>query len=271
MPSALEFDHATVLRSGRTALSDISLTFSSGSLTVVLGPNGAGKSTLLRAATGELKPARGRVLALGQELASLNWRDSARLRRRIGVMPQLPDHAPAALLSVREVVEISRAAHCGCSPVLPSADRDICNRWIERFGLNAHAERPYFALSGGEQRKTHLARIFAQEPDLILLDEPAGHLDMPSQDDLLNLLADVWRETKSTIVLVTHDLSQMPPETTHILLLSRGEVLAHGAPADTITDESLSRLFGEPLTVIRHEGRTLSVASRRANSRGGAA
>lgn len=261
MSAALELAHVTVRRSGRDVLADLSLALPSGSLTLVLGPNGAGKSTLLRTATGELKPSEGRLLTLGNDIANLDWRSAAQLRRRIGIMPQLPEHAPAAPLSVREVVEMARAAHHPASPRLLPEERDLCEHWIRRFSLEAYADRPYFALSGGEQRKTHLARIFAQQAELILLDEPAGHLDLPSQDNLVRLVGEVWKETRSTIVIVTHDLRQLPPEATHVMLLSRGELLALGNPSETLTDQHLSRLFGEPISVVQHAGHYIAVAT----------
>lgn len=261
MQNALTFSEANLRRGKRLILDRLTLSLPAGALCVVLGPNGAGKTTLLRAATGELPLASGLVQVLGENLAELGWRASARLRRKIGVMPQLPEHAPASPLSVLELVEMSRSAMAPTSPRLPVQDAELCARWLKRFDLAGHASRPYASLSGGEQRKAHLARIFAQEPELILLDEPAGHLDLPSQDDLVRLLGSVWRETGTTIVIVTHDLRQMPPETTHVVLLAQGSLLAVGAPGDTVTDANLSRLYGEEVNVLQHAGRYLAIAS----------
>lgn len=261
MPDAIEFDGACVKRGGRLVLDALSFRLPAGSLCVALGPNGAGKTSMLGAATGEFPLSSGTVRVLGRNLETLGWSESARHRRRIGFMPQLSEQAPAAQLSVRELVEISRSSVAPASAILPDKDREICDAWIRRFGLYKHAERPFGSLSGGEQRKAHLARIFAQEPELILLDEPAGHLDLPSQDDLVRLLGEVWRETKTSIVIVTHDLRQLPPETTQVLLLSHGRLLGFGDAPSTINDENLSALYQEKVNVFNHAGRYLAIAS----------
>ena len=256
---ALQLDRVTVRRGAQTALADVSLTLAAGSLAAILGPNGAGKSTLLRVVQGEISPTAGAVHTLGTPLAELDWRAAAQLRRRIGLMPQLAALAPPHLLTVREVVEIGRVA---CQPPgrpLSAADREVCRHWQRRFGVDTLADRPFHQLSGGEQRKVHLARIFAQEPALILLDEPAGHLDLTSQDSLTRLIAEVWQETRATIVIVTHELRHLPPATTHIVLLAEGRIMQAGTPAATLTSRHLSALYGEPLEVHNHHGHYVAV------------
>lgn len=255
MNAAVEFVDVTIRRGARTALESLSFALPGGSLAAVLGPNGAGKSTLLRAINGELRAAAGSIRVLDADLAGLDWRAAARLRRRIGLMPQQADHAPVVPLTVREVVEIGRVAHGGPGAPLRAADRAACAGWLARFGLTNLAGRPFPALSGGEQRKVHLARIFSQEPELILLDEPAGHLDLPAQDNLTWLIAEVWRETHATVLIVTHELRHLPPDTTHVILLADGRITGGGPPKVMLTSARLSRLFGEPLEVLEHHGR----------------
>jgi len=259
--AAVQFEGVTIRRGGHPALEYVSLALPAGSLTAVLGPNGAGKSTLLRAITGELRPASGGLRVLGENPVALDWRAAARWRRRIAVMPQHADHAPAVPLAVGEVVEIGRVARGRRGRPLDADDRAVCGRWLARFGLERLAARSFGTLSGGEQRKTHLARVFAQEPELILLDEPAGHLDLPAQDALTRLIAEVWRETRATVLIVTHELRHLPPDTTHVILLARGRVVAAGAPPETLTSATLSALFGEPLAVFERRGRYAAVAA----------
>ena len=261
MIPAVQFEGVTIRRGRQTALDAVSLALPSGSLAAVLGPNGAGKSTLLRAVNGGLRASAGIVLALGENPAALGWRSAARWRQRIGLMPQFADHAPAVPLTAREVVEIGRVAQGRHGAPLGTRDRAICEHWLERFGLQALADRSFAALSGGEQRKTHLARIFAQEPELILLDEPAGHLDLAAQDALTRLIAEVWRETHATILIVTHELRHLPPDTTHVILLAGGKIVAQGSPRETLTGPSLSALYGEPLEVFERGGRYAAMAA----------
>lgn len=261
--SALVLDRVTLRRGPQTALEDVSLALGTGSLAAILGPNGAGKTSFLRVVQGALAPDAGTVHTLGLDLSKLGWREASRLRRRIGLMPQSAAQAAATGLTVREVVEIGRVAFAPPGRPLGVSDHDVCEHWIQRFGLERLAERPFHQLSGGEQRKTHLARIFSQEPELILLDEPAGHLDLTSQDGLTRLIAEVWKETRATIVIVTHELRHLPPETTHIVLLSKGRVMHAGPPSEALTGERLSALYGEPLEVHNHHGHYVAVLAAR--------
>jgi iron complex transport system ATP-binding protein len=270
MTHAVQFDRVTIRRGEQAALDAVSFALPAGSLAAVLGPNGAGKSTLLRTINGELRPAAGSVRVLGEDVRSLGWRAAARFRRRIGVMPQQADQTPAVPLTVREVVEVGRVAHGRPGAPLSRRDGAICADWLDRFGLHELAGRSFGTLSGGEQRKAHLARIFAQEPELILLDEPAGHLDLPAQDALTRLIAEVWREKRPTVLIVTHELRHLPPDTTQVILLARGSIVAEGAPPATLTSATLSRLFGEPLEVFARGGRYAAVAADNGGPHGNA-
>jgi iron complex transport system ATP-binding protein len=256
-PNVVELDNVSVRHSGRALLDAVTLALPRGSLTAVLGPNGAGKTTLLRLLDGELAPTTGTRRILGSDPCALAWRAAAAWRRRIGVMPQLAEHAPTVPLSVREVVAISRVAQ-------PAADNAAhLSRWIDRLGLAALADRPFARLSGGEQRRTHLARVFAQEPELVLLDEPAGHLDFPAQESLVRLLHELWRESGATIVLVTHDLRHLPPGLSHVVLLREGHVVRQGTPEQTLTSAALSETFGQSVEVYQHRGRWTATAEVR--------
>ena len=247
---AIDLVSVSLRRAGRAVLEGVTLAVPAGAFVAILGPNGAGKSTLLRLLTGELRATSGAVTVLGSAMANLDWRAGARLRRRIGVMPQLTDGEPAVPLTVREVAGIGRVARGA-----PAGDAAVIDRWLARLGLAALADRPFSRLSGGEQRRAHLARVLAQEPELILLDEPAGHLDFPAQEALVALLAELWRETGVTVVLVTHELRHLPPSLAQVVLLRDGRVVRQGPPADTLTSEALTETFGNPIEVHTHRGR----------------
>ena len=139
-------------------------------------------------------------------------------------------------------------------------DDERLTHWIGRLGLAALADRPFQNLSGGEQRRTHLARVFAQEPELVLLDEPAGHLDFPAQEALVRLLHELWRESEITIVLVTHDLRHLPPGLSHVVLLREGRIVRQGRPEETLTAEALSETFNRSVEVYQHRGRWTATA-----------
>ena len=247
---AIDLVSASLRRAGRPVLDGVTLAVPAGAFVAILGPNGAGKSTLLRLLTGELRATSGTVTVFDAAVAGLDWRAGARLRRRIGVMPQLTDGEPPVPLTVREVAGSGRVARGA-----PAGGAAVVDRWLARLGLTALADRPFSRLSGGEQRRTHLARVLAQEPELILLDEPAGHLDFPAQEALVALLAELWRETGVTVVLVTHELRQLPPSLSQVVLLHDGRVVRQGPPADTLTSEALTETFGDPIEVHTHRGR----------------
>lgn len=238
------------VRDGRRCLlQDLTLSFPPRSLTAVLGPNGAGKTTLLRLLDGEIAPSSGTLHVLGENPGALGWRAAACWRRRIGVMAQFAERQPPVPLSVREVVSIGRvAAHSEVT------DAKVAH-WIERLGLAKLADRPFSRLSGGEQRRAHLARVFAQEPELVLLDEPAGHLDFPGQESLVRLLHRLWLESNVTVILVTHDLRHLPPGLSQVVLLREGRLIRQGPPGDTLTSEALGQTFGEPVNVYHHGDR----------------
>jgi len=252
--TAVSLVDVSVRHANRLLLDGITLALPRGSFTAVLGPNGAGKTTVLRLLGGEITQTSGLRQILGSDPASLDWRADARWRRRIGVMPQLAEHKPPVPLSVREVVAIARVAQ-------PAPDDDErLTHWIGRLGLAALADRPFQNLSGGEQRRTHLARVFAQEPELVLLDEPAGHLDFPAQEALVRLLHELWRESGVTIVLVTHDLRHLPPGLSHVVLLREGRIVRQGRPEETLTAEALSETFNRSVEVYQHRGRWTATA-----------
>lgn len=249
MDPVVSLQNLSVRQGKRLLLDRVSLEIPAGGFVAVLGANGAGKTTLLRVLQGELAPDEGSRRVLGTDPRLLGWRDAARWRRRIGVMPQLVERSEAVPLSVREVVELARVA----AP--DEIDDAEIERWLGRLGVGDLAERPFERLSGGERRRTHLARVFAQKPELVLLDEPAGHLDFPAQETLVALLRDLWKESRVTVVLVTHELRHLPPELSQVVLLRDGRIVSQGIPDKTLDSESLSRTFGQDVEVRRQGGR----------------
>ena len=244
MSDAVVAEGLTVLRGGTRLLDRVSLRIATGEFLAVLGPNGAGKSTLLQTLPA-LIACTGGLTVLGQRLDRLSALKRNALRRRIGYVPQLQSRpSPVLPLCVREVVEL------GC------LDRPArVALALEETGLAALAERPYHVLSGGEQRKVHLARALAGEPELLLLDEPAGHLDLRWQEWITQWLGRLWRRGGLTVIMVTHDLRHLPAGISRVALLQEGRLLREGPPATTLQPEVLSNLFGWPLRVIEADGR----------------
>jgi iron complex transport system ATP-binding protein len=252
---AVEMQRVTVRHRHTTILDDVSFSLAAGAFLAVLGPNGAGKTTLLNAMPGFVRFA-GHLSVLGQNIESLSPLGRGLLRKRIGYVPQL--HARAASLiplTVREVVEMGRAGIRGPARSLTEEDRRICADAMREVELDRLADRPFGVLSGGEQRKVHLARALAQQPDLLLLDEPAGHLDLRWQETITQLIGRVWRATKATVIMVTHDPRHLPVGVTHAAILSGGRLLSIGPLKEAMNAERLSELYGLPLRVLETDGR----------------
>ena len=208
---AIRMENVAVCLAGIEALSDVTLAIDRGQTVGVIGPNGAGKTTLLSLVNALRRPSRGRLSVLSQTPSRLSPGGLAALRRRIAYVPQIAHLPSAAPLCVREVVDIARAGHAGLLRRLSAEDRRIVSDALVRMGCADLARRPYDQLSGGQQRKVQLARALAQEPDILLLDEPAANLDPYWQEELVALIDDLSQTRQLTILLVTHDVFELPP------------------------------------------------------------
>lgn len=259
MTAAIEMRHLSVRRSRTDVLKDITFSVEAGSFLAILGPNGAGKSTLLQTMPA-LISFDGVVAVLGVNVRNLGSRALGHLRRRIGYVPQLHSRPTSVLpLSVREVVELGRSGVRGTGRSLLDQDRDICDRIMGETQLTEIADRPFGVLSGGEQRKVHLARALAQEPEILLLDEPAGHLDFRWQEEITLLVGRLWRRSRVTVVIVTHDLRHLPSCVTQVVLVSGGCLLKRGPPSEILKAPILSELYGLPLRMLEPGGRYLAI------------
>lgn len=224
----------------RPVLRELSFELPSGSLTAILGRNGSGKSTLLRCLAGLLTVPPGTVEVAGRDLARLSCRERARL---LGYLPQF--HQPAFDFAVEEVVLTGRAAWVGLSP----REEDRRRAWeaLGLLGISHLAGRPYTELSGGERQLVLLARILAQDPPVILLDEPLSHLDLCHQVQLLILLKELSRQGR-TIVAVLHDPTLALQHFQRQLYLRDGRLLMpSGAPEAAF----LSHIYETPVELLR--------------------
>jgi len=252
---AIVFDNVGVCVRARPILTDVSLRVGTGDLVGVLGPNGAGKTTLVSLVNALRRPTSGRVTVLGTRPDALGPRALARLRCRIGYVPQLTTHDTDAPVCVRDVVAIARAGRAGVLRSLRRHDHAVIDHWMDRLGITHLGRRPYRHLSGGEKRKAHLARALAQEPEVLLLDEPASHLDMHWQEQFTEIVGSLWAETALTVIMVTHDVHQLPAGCSRLALLAHGRLEAWGPPAEVLCAERLSHTFGHPVEVLRRHGR----------------
>ena len=252
---AIAIEDLSVTAGRRIILTVESLVLAPGEFIAVMGPNGAGKSTLLRTCLGLQSSVVGQVSLFAQPLDRMNGTALAELRRRIGYVPQLLPGRSELPLTVREVVAIGRTARAGLFHPLSGHDWHIVDKWLERLGLTPLASRAFSQISGGEQRKTIIARAMAQEPELLLLDEPTANLDLGWRERIVETVQTLYTQTRISVVLVCHELEVLPPSCRRVVLLDAGRVAATGSPEAVFTTERVTRLYGAALRPVHQGGR----------------
>lgn len=240
-------------RGGEPVIRGASLALESGCLGALIGCNGSGKSTLTRLLAGLLRPDRGEILADGQRLADIPPRQRA---RRIAWVPQtMPFTFPFTAL---EVALTGRAPYSPRLHFEDEKDRVIAEQALITAGAGHLMHRPVTELSGGERQMVMLARALAQQPRCLLLDEPAATLDLKHRAALVRTLADLRAVTGVTALMVTHDLQLIDPVFDRVFAISRGAIVAQGAPRDVLTDSVLAGVFDDPrVRTSRVDDRTL--------------
>lgn len=245
--TTLAADHLACGYGRRMVLTGVSFTLKPGELTAVLGPNGSGKTTLLKTLARLLPPLAGSVTLDGHSLASLGRRSVA---RTVAFAPQVL--APDWPFTVSEFVALGRGPHAGWWTPLSANDRKVIATSVDRFALTPMANTRVTELSGGEWQRVRLAKALAQEPRVLLLDEPTAHLDPRFQFELLTLLRGLIAERKLAVAVTLHDLNLVGPWADRVILLANGGVQADGRPAAVLTAEVLGRAYSARFAVAPH-------------------
>jgi iron complex transport system ATP-binding protein len=253
----LGIEGISVVLGGSQILDGIDAEVRAGEVVALVGPNGAGKSTLLAAIAGDLVPDAGQVVVDGAPLDHWTFRELA-IRR--GVLLQQVD--VTFPFSVTEVVRMGRSPWAGT----PAEDWDdhVVGQAVVDVDLVALADRVYRSLSGGERARAALARVLAQEPGVLLLDEPTAALDIRHQELLFDLVR-ARAARGDAVVVVLHDLNLAAAYADRVMVLSGGRIAAVGRPVDVFTSELLSEVYEHPIEVLRHPstGDVLVVPDRR--------
>jgi iron complex transport system ATP-binding protein len=220
------------------AVKGVSFSVAAGEHLGIVGPNGAGKSTLLRLLGNLLKPSAGEVRYDGKALPA--WSRLA-LAKRLAYVPQSAVFdAPFTAL---DVAMAGRFPHVGYFGFESARDRAIARSALERLDARHLADRPVTELSGGEQARVVVARALAQEPDVLLLDEPTAFLDVGHRLDLYDRLREENRARGLTVLVVTHDLNMAAEYCSRVLLLSAGTLAADGPASEVLTAERVSEVY----------------------------
>ena len=232
---------------------NLSIEFAAGEATALLGPNGSGKTTFLHLLLGILTPLAGEVRVGARARGSFTRRE---LSQTVGLVAQ--DEGLVFDLPIEEYVLLGRAPYLGLLELPGESDRAVARRAVDATGLSALRERPVTALSGGERQLATIARALAQEPAVLLLDEPTSHLDLANARRVTSLLGDL-RDRGKTIVFSTHDPNEAAAVADRVLLIRRGGVVAVGPTAEVLTSEHLSATYGVPVEVAEIHGRPFAL------------
>lgn len=231
-----------------TAVTQVTFEIKTETVTTILGPNGAGKTTLLRLLLGLRKPASGMILLDDIPLHEYSRRS---LSQWMGLVPQT-EHVSFEY-TVLEYVLLGRAPYLGPLDLPGKEDIAIAREAMAKAGISRLENRSIPALSGGELQLVLLARALAQQPKLLLLDEPTSHLDLANRNKTLQIL-DQLRRGGSTILFTTHDPEAAAILADNVVLMREGRVLAAGTFEETFTSERLSQTYGVPVEVLRTNG-----------------
>jgi len=234
----LSVAHVTDDRDGKRILDGLTFEAPHGTFTALLGPNGAGKSTLLRAVAGIQRPAAGEVRFEGDDLLALPRRERA---RRVALVEQ--DATTELPVTGRAVAALGRTPHEALLGGSHPASAAIVDAALEDAGATPFADREVPTLSGGERQRVLLARALAQQPRLLLLDEPMNHLDIAAQLDVLRVLARL-AASGVTVLAAMHDLALAAAHASHVVVLQRGRVVASGPTAEVLTPELIHDVYG---------------------------
>lgn len=243
----LRIESLAVGYGGEPVLKGLNLAVARGEFLVVVGPNGSGKSTLVRAVTGALSPAEGRILLDGRDLRGLRPREVA---RTLAVVAQ--DTSVGFPFTVEEIVALGRIPHLPPLRSETPRDRAAVERAMRLTGTQPLAGRLVTALSGGERQRVMVARALAQEPRLLILDEPTAHLDIAHQVELLDLVRRLNRTEGLTVLAILHDLNLAALYADRLVMLKDGRCWADGPPAEVLTEANILAVYGSRVKIVRH-------------------
>jgi zinc/manganese transport system ATP-binding protein len=243
--NAIDLNNVTLSIGGKTVLSEISLAVAEGEFVGVLGANGSGKTTLFRAILGLNSPVEGSISVLGKPVTRGN--------AEIGYLPQVRTSPPVVALAGRDFLAASIDGHRFGLPFASAEAQGQIDRALDTINARDLAKRPLSEMSGGERQRLLIAEALIGNPRLLVLDEPLIGLDPYQQQVVVELVRDLARDLKLTVLFSAHELNQLLGAVDRILYLGRGHA-ALGTVDDVIRPEVLTPLYGAPIEVVRAAG-----------------
>jgi iron complex transport system ATP-binding protein len=238
----LEINNLSFSYAGHPVLKDLKLSLTDGEILSIVGPNGSGKSTLLKCINRILKPQHNTVMVDGRDISKVDLKELSKI---IGYVPQ--SSTSTFPFTVFDVVLMGRRPYIHWS--LSERDNEIVAEMLDFLGIGNLAFRHFNELSGGEQQKVIVARALAQQPKLLLLDEPTSSLDIRHQLEILCILKSLTQSKERSVIVTMHDLNLASRFSDIMLLLKKGEIYAAGSPEKVLTEANIETVYGVKCTV----------------------
>lgn len=238
-----EFGYET---SDKTVFSGINLTSVSGKVFCILGPNGVGKTSLLKCISGLLPLSSGTIRCQGQDISRMKRSSAARL---IAHVPQI--HYPVFAYSVFDTVLMGRTPYLGLFSFPAEADEQIAKQAIDSLGITHLADKPYTEISGGERQLVLFARVLAQQPEIIVMDEPTSHLDYGNQVKMLSLIR-LLASQGTAVLMTSHNPDHAFMIADQVGIMFDGRIRQTGTPEEIITEKALHSIYGVRVQLLNH-------------------
>ncbi len=237
MALKLEIDNLSFSYAGHSVLKDLELSVNVGEVLSIVGPNGSGKSTLLKCINRILKPKHNTVLVDGKDTSKINLKELSKI---FGYVPQ--SSTSTFPFTVFDVVLMGRRPYIHWS--LSERDNEIVAEMLDYLGIGDLAFRHFNELSGGEQQKVIIARALAQQPKILLLDEPTSSLDIRHQLEILCILKSLTQSKERSVIMAMHDLNLASRFSDLMVLLRKGEIFAAGSPEEVLSEANIEKVYG---------------------------
>lgn len=236
----IEYKNVFFIRDRNIIINDVSFKIAENENWAVLGPNGAGKSILFSMLMAYNIPTRGEISAFGKTFGKYNWN---RIKSKIGIVSSTMGRFESVLNKMRvfEIVLSGLKRTIGIYERITEEERRLTSKIIEKYKFEASQDKTYGILSAGEKKKTMILRSLITEPDLLILDEPCSSLDLFQREQILDTLT---RIEKTNLIYITHDIMEILPEFSHLMLLKDGKILAQGKKQNILNEENLRQLYG---------------------------
>lgn len=223
----------------KVVVHDVDIKALKGKILCLIGPNGAGKSTILRTVTGALAPVSGVVYVSGKNVKELSSSEKAKTMSVV-----LTDKISMPMTTVEALVAMGRIPHTGFLGSITEQDREIINEAMELVGITSLRKRFFANLSDGEKQKVLIARAVAQEPGVMVLDEPTSHLDIKNKIEIVRILDRLSKEKNMSIILSLHDVDIAIKTCEYVIMVKDGEIAAQGYPEEIVGKNTISELYG---------------------------